>query len=125
MMLSQLASAAHACDSRQAVSTKHTVKSLSSHHVQYLCKPAHDSLLPTHHHFVFDTQNSSQTMLPALLAVMSQTVPTCLLMEMPFLTLRIILWHSDHEEVSSSAQQLVYLQRAFIHETCVLLYGQS
>jgi len=108
-----------------AVSTKHTMKSLSSHHAQYLCKPAHNALFLTHHHVVFGTQNSSQTMLHALLAVMSQRASTLLLMEMWFLTLRIILRHSDHEEVSPSAQQLVYLQRAFIHETCVLPYGQS
>ena len=46
-------------------------------------------------------------------------------MEMCFLTLRIILCHSDHEEVSPSAQQLVYLQHTFIHEACVMPYGQS
>ena len=59
-------------------------------------------------------------MLPALLAVMSQEGSTLLLREVWFLTLRIIFWHRDHEEVSPSGQQLVCLQRTFIHETCVL-----
>ncbi len=76
----QLTSATHACIGRRtlAVSTKHTMQSLSSHHAQYLCRPAHNSLYSTHHHFVFGTQNSSQTMLPALLAVTSQEAATLL-----------------------------------------------
>ena len=42
------------------------MKSLSSHHAQYLCRPAHN-------HFGSGTENN-QTMLLALFTVMSQIV---------------------------------------------------
>lgn len=45
-------------------------------------------------------------------------------MDMWFLTLRIILGHSDHEEVSPSAQQLVYLQVKYMSCSRVR-HGQS